>query len=251
MLEIKNLSAGYGGSEVLSDVSLKIEKGALTSLIGINGCGKSTLLKTALGLIKPYRGTVTLDGTSVPEEKRRETAKRIAYLSQGKTVPDMTVAHLVLQGRFPYLKYPRSYTKEDVEISERAMKKLDITHLAKKELSSLSGGMRQCAYIAMALAQETDYILLDEPMTYLDVSHQLELMRILRALASEGKGIVTVMHDLPMAFDFSDRIAVLDRGSIVMDGKPSEIYGDGRIEEIFGVRLKYLAAEEKYIYLIK
>ncbi len=247
MLEIKNVTAGYGKQTVLNDISATFEKRKLTSIIGANGCGKSTLLKVMLGILPITVGIVEIDGAELSSLKRNEIAQRIAYLPQGKNTPDMTVMQMVLHGRFPHLSYPKRYTSRDREIAYSAMEKVGIAHLAEKPLYSLSGGMRQNAYIAMALAQDTDYIFLDEPTTYLDIAHQLELMRILRELADGGKGIVTVMHDLPLAFDFSDTLAIINNGTIAIQAMPSEIIGSHVIDDIFGVKMKQ-SQENGYFY---
>ena len=152
----------------------------------------------------------------------------------------MTVMQMVLHGRFPYLSYPRHYTDSDRQKATRAMETVGIGHLAHWPLHALSGGMRQNAYIAMALAQDTDYIFLDEPTTYLDVAHQLDTMRILRRLADEGRGIVTVMHDLPLAFNFSHEIAVMKKASIAVVAPPRDISTSDVIREIFGVQVMRL-----------
>lgn len=238
MLEIKNVTAGYGKQPVLSGVNATFEKGRLTSIIGVNGCGKSTLLKVMLGILPLTDGAVEIDGAELSALKRNEIAQRVAYLSQGKNTPDMTVMQMVLHGRFPYLGYPRRYTSRDREIAFAAMERMGISDLAEKPLYSLSGGMRQNAYIAMALAQDTEYILLDEPTTYLDIAHQLELMQILRELANSGKGIVAVMHDLPLAFDFSDTLAVINKGTLSIQATPSEISESRVVEDIFGVKIR-------------
>ena len=242
MIELKNITAGYGKHTVLDGVTAAFEKGAVTGIIGVNGCGKSTLLKTMLGLI-PAEGNISLDAQNLGDMSRKAIARKVAYLSQGKTTPDMTVEQLVLHGRFPHLSYPRHYSKQDREIAYSAMVQMGIADLAQKPLGELSGGMRQNAYIAMALAQDTDYILLDEPTTYLDISHQLELMQVLRKLAGNGKGIVAVMHDLPMAFTYCDQILLLDGGKVLAQGTPQEVCG--HIEKVFGVSLE---AGEHYHY---
>ena len=248
MIEIRNLSAGYGAKTVLCNVSAKFEAGKLTSIVGVNGCGKSTLLKAILGILPPSDGEILIDGTPLAKMSRNEIAKRVAYLSQGMAVPDMTVGQLVLHGRFPYLSYPRHYKAADREIAREAMEAVGIAELAEAPLSSLSGGMRQNAYIAMALAQDTDHILLDEPTTYLDIRHQLELMNLLKKLAEKGKSIVTVMHDLPLAFDFSDEIAVLDKGQIIAQSPPAELCGNPVLPEIFGIRINRIEGKDKYYY---
>ena len=247
MLELNRISAGYGKQTVLDGISVDFEKGKLTSIIGANGCGKSTLLKAILGILSLSSGEIFIDDENLLTISRNEIAKKIAYLSQGKNIPDMTVEQMVLHGRFPYLSYPRRSSSHDREVARKAMEDVGITEFAHKPLYTLSGGMRQNAYIAMALAQETDYILLDEPTTYLDIAHQLELMRILRKLADSGKGIVTVMHDLPLAFDFSDTLTVMNNGKIIACGTPSELCNLPIIEDIFGVKIKQMQ-DDKYTY---
>lgn len=235
MIELKHVRTGYGAHTVLEDVSVSFEKGMLTCVIGVNGCGKSTLLKAMLRMIPLSGGGITVDGQGLETLPRSDIARKAAYLPQGKNTPDMTVEQLVLHGRFPHLNYPRRYTKEDHEIARRAMEQTGMTELAAKPLRALSGGMRQNAYIAMALAQNTDYVLLDEPTTYLDITRQLELMRTLRSLADGGKGIVAVMHDLPMAFAYADRIVLLHGGQVAGDDAPAKICGQSVIQDVFGV----------------
>ena len=247
MLELKSVSAGYGKHRILQDLSVTFEKGRLTGIIGVNGCGKSTLLKTILGILPITDGEISLDGAPLESLSPKETARKLAYLSQDKLIPDMTVGQLVLHGRFPHLSYPRRYSKQDRDIAQAAMERTGISHLADKSMQTLSGGMRQTAYIAMALAQGTDYILLDEPTTHLDISHQLELMGLLRNLADRGKGIVAVMHDLPLAFTVCHEILFLD-GEEVRLCTPRELIGDPRLEEVFGVSLDYLEDTDSYTY---
>ena len=246
MLELKNISAGYGNKTVLQDVTASFEKGKLTSIIGVNGCGKSTLLKAMIGILPLSEGEIVIDGRDIGGLGRNGIAKKIAYLAQSKNTPDMTVEQMVLHGRFPYLSYPRRYRESDREIAREAMNTVGIAHLAGKPLYELSGGMRQTAYIAMALAQDTDYILLDEPTTHLDIAHQLDLMRILRGLADRGKGIVTVMHDLPLAFDFSDELAVIRDGSIAKKAAPMDTYNSPVIKEIFDIRVERMENDQFY-----
>lgn len=248
MIELSHISTGYGIKIILNDVSVAFEKGKLTSIIGANGCGKSTLLKTILGILPSKSGNVTIDGARLKEMSRNDIARRIAYLSQEKNTPDMTVEQLVLHGRFPHLSYPRRYTDQDRVIAVGVMEQMGIVEYAHKPLCSLSGGMKQNSYIAMALAQETDYILLDEPTTYLDIAHQLELMKILKSLADSGKGIVAVMHDLPMAFTFSDKIILINDGRIVDDERPEKIYERNVIDKVFGIALDRSKDGRSYSY---
>lgn len=246
MIKLDVRSAGYPQKEVLNGISICFAKGKLTSIIGPNGCGKSTLLKTALGIVPCLEGEISVNDENIIRLKRKETAKRIAYLAQGKNVPDMTVGQMVLHGRFPHLSYPRRYSANDVDIAHAAMKRVGISELADRPMLSLSGGMRQNAYIAMALAQDTEYILLDEPTTYLDISHQLKLMKLLRELADSGKGIVAVMHDIPLALTFSDSIVIMTGGRIVSEGSPIKICSSNIIKDIFGVELSFENGEYYY-----
>ncbi len=246
MIELRDLSAGYNGQSVLSGISMTVSHGEIVSVVGRNGAGKSTLIKTVAGIIPAIGGSVMVDGKEVAEFKRRDLAQKVSYLSQGKNTPDMTVEQMVLHGRFPYLEYPRRYGASDKKIAADAMTEMGLSELRERELSSLSGGMRQNAYIAMALAQSTDYILLDEPTTYLDIANQLSLMKTLRSLADSGKGIVVVMHDLPLAFSFSDKVAVIDSGMLACIDMPENICASGKVEEIFGVALNF--SDGKYYY---
>ena len=248
MIELQHISAGYGKQAVLNDVSVTFEKGKLTSIIGVNGCGKSTLLKATLGIVPVSGGCINIDGHSLKKMSRNDIARKVAYLSQGKSTPDMTVEQLVLHGRFPYLNYPRRYTQKDYEIAFSAMEQTGIAKHARRSLHSLSGGMRQTAYIAMALAQNTDYVFLDEPTTYLDISHQLELMKTLRHLADDGKGVITVMHDLPMAFSFSDKIILMNEGEILSDAAPEQLCEQNTITQVFGIVLSRSEGGRSYSY---
>ena len=248
MLELNNIRAGYGKKQILKGASLTVPKGKLVTVIGPNGSGKSTLFKSAAGIIPTLSGEVLIDEVNARNLSRSETAKKTAYLAQGKSVPDMTVFQLVLHGRFPHLSYPRRYTENDKKLALEAIEKTGLAERAESPISSLSGGMRQNAYIAMALAQNTDYILLDEPTTYLDISHQLSLMKTLRELVREGKGVAAVLHDLPLAFAFSDIIAVLNGGEITACGEPLKICESGIISEVFGTKLKYSHADKCYYY---
>lgn len=239
MLETRHLHAGYDARTVLRDVSLTFERGTLTAVIGLNGCGKSTLLKTLLGILPTKSGEVVLDGTPLTTLKPTAVARKLAYLSQGGAIPAMTVGQLVLHGRFAHLHYPRRYRESDRTAAKAAMAQLGITELADAPLSTLSGGTRQKAYLAMALASEADYFLLDEPATYLDVPHQLDLMHRLTALKHDGKGIVAVMHDLPMALTFADRVVLIDNGTIIADDTPESLCATGILDTTFGVTIKH------------
>ncbi|WP_300690941.1 ABC transporter ATP-binding protein [uncultured Oscillibacter sp.] len=235
MLEAKNLSAGYPGRAVLAGVSLAARPGRVLALLGPNGCGKSTLLRTMAGLLPPLGGEVLLDGRR--DYSPRQAAQRVAYLPQSRTAPNITVRRLVLHGRFPYLSYPRRYGREDYEAVDRALAAADALDLADRHLPELSGGQRQKAYLAMALAQETEAILMDEPTTFLDIRHQLEALALVRRLAEEGRGVVLALHDLCLALTAADDVAVLGEGRLLALGGPEAIYQSKVLERVMGVRL--------------
>lgn len=237
MLEIRNLCAGYPGNPVLTDISLTIPQGAVTIIVGPNGCGKSTLLKALAGIL-PASGFAELDGESLLSLDRRELARKVAFLPQNRSVPEITVKNLVLHGRFPYLSYPRRYRKKDHAAAEAAMEKMGVTELAHRSLTTLSGGQRQKVYIAMALAQNTPVVLLDEPNSFLDIAHQLQLMDQARTLAAEGKTVVLVLHDLAMALERADSLAVLADGKCLYQGSPEAVFLSGCLESAFGVRMQ-------------
>ena len=248
MIELDGVSAGYGGADVIKNISLTIKKGRLISIIGANGAGKSTLIKAAAGLLPIRTGRITVSGRQLCAMTRQEAARMTAYLSQGRSIPDMSVEQLVLHGRFPHLSYPRRYREKDRAAALGAMRRMGIEDIAHRPLASLSGGMRQNAYIAMALTQDTEFILLDEPTTYLDISNQLRLMRTLRQLADGGRGIAVVMHDLPLAFTYSDDIALLDGGELSVCGPPREVCESGIIGDALGAQLICSAEDGHYFY---
>lgn len=247
MLEVKQLSAGYPGKPVLENVTFSAQPGQVTAVIGPNGSGKSTLLKALCGIL-PASGQVTLAGRPLEDLTRQERAQKIAYLPQSRNVPEITAGRLVLHGRFPYLSYPRRYRQQDYAAAEAAMKSLGIQDLAEIPLARLSGGQRQKVYIAMALAQDTPVILLDEPTTYLDAAHQLQLLRLARELADRGKTVVLVIHDLSHAMTAADRLILLENGSVAAAGTPEEVYGSGAVEEAFGIRLRRFPTESGWQY---
>ena len=247
MVEIKNLSAGYPGKAVLSDISLCFPRGAVTVVAGPNGCGKSTLLKAMAGIL-PAKGEVLLDGASLLPMPPKLRARKISFLPQSRSVPEITVGRLVLHGRFPYLPYPRQYGKGDYAAAEGAMEALGIAALADRPLASLSGGQRQKAYIAMALAQDTEVVLLDEPTTFLDVAHQLQLMTLAKELASRGRTVVLVLHDLTLALEHADALVVMGEGKTAVHGTPEEVFRSGCLKEAFGVEVGRTEVDGRWKY---
>ena len=238
MLEIKGLHAGYSGKAVLKGIDLAVPAGTVTAVIGPNGCGKSTLLKAVCGLLPASAGEVTMDGTSLLSVAGTERAKQIAYLPQERQIPDITALRMVLHGRFPYLSYPRRYRAEDLRIAREAMARMDLQDQEQMPVSELSGGMRQKVYIAMVLAQDTPAVLMDEPTTFLDVAHQLQMAEQARELAAAGKAVVVVLHDLPLAMQLADRLTVLEAGCTVTTGTPEEVFCAGCLDRVFDVQVR-------------
>ena len=248
MLEIRNFSAGYPGKPVLKGVEICLPSGRVTAILGPNGCGKSTLFKAICGILPADGGEVLLDGVSLLGLPQKLLARKIAYLAQNRQIPDITVCRLVLHGRFPYLSYPRHYRTEDYAAAQSAMERMGIADLADAPLQQLSGGQRQKVYIAMALAQNTPVILLDEPTTYLDVHHQLQLMRQAQELAAQGKTVAMVLHDLSHAMTVAEHVVLMERGQVAAQGTPEEVYASGRMDAVFGVRLRRVRVEETWRY---
>ena len=248
MIELKNLRAGYRGEEIVRGVSVAFEPGRVTVLCGPNGCGKSTLLKAALGMVERSGGEVYLDGDELATLTRRETARRAAYMPQDRGVPSISVRRMALHGRFPYLGYPRRYSKADYDAAERALARADALELAGRMLPELSGGQRQRAFLAMALAQETGTLLMDEPTAFLDVGHQLAVMDTARSLAREGRAVVLVLHDLGLALKRADTLAVMDAGRLAALGEPDEVFNSGALGRVFGVELRRTHTEDGWQY---
>lgn len=248
MVEVRNLLVGYGEAPVLSDVSLAFPPGQVTGVLGPNGCGKSTLLKASLGLIPIQGGQVLVDGQDLATLSPREVAQRAAYLAQSRSVPSITARRMVLHGRFPYLSYPRRYRSEDYQMADQALQWADASDLAGRSMDRLSGGQRQKVYLAMALAQDTQTILMDEPTTFLDISHQLEVMALARRLSNLGRAVVLVLHDLDLALRGCDRIALLSGGSLRALGSPEEVFLSGVLDEVFHVRVGRMNTEEGWQY---
>ena len=233
MIELRKISAGYRGEPVLRDVDLVFPAGCVTVLLGPNGCGKSTLLKTALGLLPALSGEVLYDGAPLSGMPPEQVARRAAYMAQSRNVPSIEARRMVLHGRFPYLSFPRRYRKSDYAAVRRAMEKADALELADRPMQELSGGQRQKVYLAMALAQDTPVILLDEPTAFLDLPNRYELATLLRRLTrDEGKCILFSTHDLDVALSLCDSVALIDTPSL-HHLPAGEMVGSGLIERLF------------------
>lgn len=255
MISLKNVTAGYNGVEIIKNISISFEKGTITSIIGKNGCGKTTLLKTSSNLLKSFWGEVMLNGESISGIAGNELAKHISFLPQVRSVPNITVYNLVMHGRFPYLGFPRRPQKADKLIVESAIDNMGIAKYKSKNIQELSGGERQKVYIAMVLAQNTDIIFLDEPTTYLDINHQLEILEIIKELKKMGKTIVMVLHDLSNALSYSDKICLMEKGEIAIYGMPQAVLDSNELGRIFNVSWKEICTNnggsKQYIFSLK
>lgn len=233
MVEVRNVSKRYGDKYVVRDVSLKISKGKITSFIGPNGAGKSTVLSIMSRLIGKDAGEVLIDGKEISQWKSNELATKISILKQSNHINiRLTVRELVSFGRFPYSK--GNLTKEDWEYVDEAIAYMELTDMQHKYLDQLSGGQRQRAYIAMVIAQNTEYILLDEPLNNLDMKHSVQIMKVLRRLVDElGKTVVIVIHDINFASCYSDYIVALRDGEVVQEGPTNNIISEPVLKDIY------------------
>lgn len=234
----ENLTLGYGKKTVAQGLNVSIPDGHFTAIIGPNGCGKSTLLRTLSRLMTPQSGSVYLDGEQIQRYASKEVARRIGLLAQNATTPgDITVQELVARGRYPHQPLFTRWRKEDDAAVTRAMQATGITDLANQSVDTLSGGQRQRAWIAMVLAQETAIMLLDEPTTWLDISHQIDLLELLSDLnRTQGYTLAAVLHDLNQACRYATHLIALRDGKIVAEGAPKAIVTPDLIERIYGMR---------------
>ena len=238
MIELRQVFAGYEthkSKAILKDVSLSFLPGEVLILVGPNGSGKSTLLKAALGLLPICDGKILYNEEELCKWKRKEVAKQAAFLTQSRNVPSVGALKMVLHGRFPHLSYPRQYGKKDYEIARAAMDATGSRIYENRNVSELSGGQRQGVYLSMTLAQDTQTVFMDEPTTYLDIKHQLQLMETARSLANAGKAVVLVLHDLSLALQGADRVAVLEDGKLRICDTPMKVYETGVLDHVFGV----------------
>jgi iron complex transport system ATP-binding protein len=245
MIEVKNIVKKYGSKSVVDNVSLKIEKGKITSFIGPNGAGKSTLLSVMSRLIKRDGGEVFIEGRELLQWKSDELAKKVSILKQSNHINiRLTIRELVGFGRFPYSQ--GNLSKEDIKYIDEALEYMKLTDIQDKYLDELSGGQRQRAYIAMVIAQNTEYILLDEPLNNLDMKHSVQIMKILRDLADNlDKTIIVVLHDINFASCYSDYIVALKDGRIAKEGPTFEIIDKEVLEDIYEMEFR-IEDIEKY-----
>ncbi|MFI6265011.1 ABC transporter ATP-binding protein [Micromonospora sp. NPDC051006] len=236
-LRTENLTLGYDERTVVSNLDVEVPDGRITAIVGANACGKSTLLRGMARLLAPRGGAVYLDGKALAELRTLDVAKVLGLLPQTPVAPDgITVADLVARDRYPHQGWFRRWTEHDHEAVARALEATGSAELINRPIRELSGGQRQRVWVAMALAQDTDLLLLDEPTTYLDINHQVELLRLLRRLNAEsGKTIVIVLHDLNLAGRFCDHLIAMADGSIVAEGAPTDVVTAELVEKVFGL----------------
>ncbi|MBO9578053.1 MAG: ABC transporter ATP-binding protein [Microbacteriaceae bacterium] len=241
-LSASEVSVAYGEVSVLDGLSIDIAPGRITAIVGANASGKSTLLRAMSRLVAPTAGAVLLDGAAIHKLPSREVARVLGLLPQSPTAPEgIVVADLVARGRHPHLGMLQRWTAEDEAAVERALAATDTLDLADRTVDELSGGQRQRVWIAMALAQETGVLLLDEPTTYLDVTHQVETLDLLQDLNhARGTTIVMVLHDLNLAARYADQLVAVASGRIAAVGAPSEVLTAGLVEEVFGLRCEII-----------
>ena len=235
-LKTENLTAGYGKTRILDGLSLTLPAGKITALLGPNGCGKSTLLKCLSRLISPESGSITLNNGKLADLSQRQLSRHLALLPQQHMTPEgITVRELVSYGRSPWLPLWGRLSADDWQRVDAALEKTQTRHLAEQRLTDLSGGQRQRAFLAMILAQDTPVVLLDEPTTWLDINHQVELMKLMRELNLAGKTVVAVLHDLNQASRYCDHLVVLSGGKVMAEGAPEQVMQPALLRQVFGI----------------
>ena len=241
-LQVEGLTLGYDADDIVHELDVAIPDGRITVIVGANACGKSTLLRGMARLLKPRHGAVLLDGRSVHEMRSVEVARVLGLLPQTPVAPDgITVADLVGRGRYPHQGWFRQWSPEDDAAVAAALEATGTAELATRPLAELSGGQRQRVWIAMALAQETDLLLLDEPTTYLDINHQVELLDLLTDLnRASGTTIVIVMHDLNLACRYADHVIAMKQGRVVTEGAPADVIDAAVVTDVFGLQCEVL-----------
>ena len=247
MVEVRNVSKQYGSKYVVENVSVKITKGKITSFIGPNGAGKSTLLSMISRLLTKDQGEIFLEGQEISQCKSNELAKKISILKQSNHITvRLTIRELVSFGRFPYSQ--GNLSKEDWQYVDEAIRYLELEDIQHKYLDQLSGGQRQRAYIAMVVAQNTEYVLLDEPLNNLDMKHSVQIMKVLRRLVDEmGKTVVIVIHDINFASCYSDFIVALKDGKVVKEGPKEEIINSSILKDVYDMDIQIEDIDENKI----
>ncbi|CDZ46227.1 ABC transporter ATP-binding protein [Neorhizobium galegae] len=241
-LTASRLSAGYNDAEILHALDLTVPPGKITAVVGANACGKSTLLRTMSRLISPSQGHVLLDGKSIHRIPSRELARTLGLLPQSPIAPEgITVADLVSRGRHPHQSLFSRWTRKDDEAVESALAATKTVELAERPVDELSGGQRQRVWIAMALAQQTDVLLLDEPTTFLDINHQVEVLDLLTDLNhARGTTVVMVLHDLNLAARYADYLVAIAEGRVHVAGSPEDVLTEENVRQVFGLESRVI-----------
>lgn len=241
-IHLEQVRLGYADKIIINDISLHIPKGSFCSIIGPNGCGKSTLLKAISRNLPKIFGTISIDNKKLEHYETKKLARKLAFLAQAPHVPDQfTVRELVSYGRYPYINWLGTLTSSDNDIINRSMELTGVRSFENRDLARLSGGERQRVWIAMALAQEAEILLLDEPTTYLDISHQFQTLELIRQLNREMKRtILMVLHDLNQAARYSDFIFVMKNGALVEQGTPDKIINTSILRNVFSIEARIL-----------
>ena len=234
-LAAERVRLAYGDKVVVDDLDLQLTDGSFTAIVGPNGCGKSTLLRALGRLLRPTGGTVLLDGRAITSTPTREVAKVLGLLPQTPLAPEgLTVADLVARGRHPHQSWLRQWSSDDEAVVTEALTWTDMADLADAPVDALSGGQRQRAWISMALAQGTDLLLLDEPTTYLDLAHQVDVLELIARLHTErGRTVVVVLHDLNLAARYAQRLVAMKDGVLVASGTPAEVLTEQLLADVF------------------
>lgn len=233
-LTAQDITLSYGERVVSTHVTLDIPDGAFTAVVGANACGKSTLLRSFVRLLKPSAGTVSLDGRDVHDYRPKAIARQVGFLPQGLVAPEnIAVRRLVARGRYPHQSLLATWSAEDERAVAEAMTAAGVADLADRQVEELSGGQRQRVWVAMVLAQETPYLLLDEPTTFLDITHQYQLLKLFARLRDEGRTVIAVLHDINQACRFADHLVAMKAGRVVAEGAPADIVDAALIEEVF------------------
>lgn len=241
-LRTHRLSIGYDDRSVIADLSVDVLDGRVTAIIGPNACGKSTLLRGLSRLLKPTGGQVILDGHDINGMNTKDVARRLGLLPQSSIAPEgISVADLVSRGRFPHQKVLRQWSRADEEAVASAMRLTGVTELAGRLVDELSGGQRQRVWVAVVLAQQTPLVLLDEPTTFLDIAHQVELLDLFAMLnRTEQRTVVAVLHDLNHACRYADQIIAMRSGSVVAQGNPIDIITEDLVEAVYGLKCQII-----------
>ncbi|MFF7375059.1 ABC transporter ATP-binding protein [Streptomyces massasporeus] len=240
-LAARGVTVGYGGRVVIDELDVAIPPGVITTIIGPNGCGKSTLLKTLSRLLKPAKGAVVLDGEDIGRLRTRDVAKKLGLLPQAPVAPEgLTVADLVARGRHPHQSWLRQWSSDDADVVARALAMTGVSDLADRPVDALSGGQRQRVWISMTLAQGTDLLLLDEPTTYLDLAHAVDVLDLVDDLHESGCTVVMVLHDLNLATRYSDNLVVMREGSVLAQGHPRDVITAELLDEAFGLKARVI-----------